>query len=236
MSRVLRDRYQVRCALFVLLVALLAAATADAADAMGYWVKIAAKVTGPKTVDVNVESNIPGAVLSIDLALQGQKDKDVFIGTRFIRVPIINGKGHAIVDGNALAEPHGNTLPPGSYAARAAFYPLWDENRATAAKLNISKPIEVQQTVSLSGPGPSVAKTKQKLDAQKWLGLNFSAGKKWNPGYWQGKLGTFEDVGYRGSGDPKILKMYYFAQSDVTLLVNVLKGEVVTFRLGLAHD
>jgi len=50
------------------------------------------------------------------------------------------------------------------------------------------------------------------------------------------KASDFGAVRFRErTGNPQVLHMYYFKSIDMTLMVNVLKKEIVTWRTGLEH-
>lgn len=215
----------------------LAVLASQAAVAGNYWIKVKPTVTSRYTVDVEIETNIPGSiVLSASLALQGQKPHDTFIGTNFIRVPITNGKGKATIDGRKRTSPYGSKLPAGDYDVEVSFYPRWSDNSAAANAAGINDTIEAKASVTLSASGQSSTSAKDKAEARRWVMENFYAGYSWKPEFWRNKFGELQQVEYRGSGNPKILKMFYIKSIDMTLLVNDLKKEIVTYRMGLAHQ
>jgi hypothetical protein len=164
------------------------------------------------------------------------KPKDTFIGTDFIKVPIVNGKGKGNINGLDLALPVGSKLPAGTYDVQVKFYPKWAENEAVASEAGIKNPIQGKAIIKLDGSGASAASAKARAEGQRWVILNVSSGMAWEPHFWKKKFGTWQEVENRGEGNPKILKLYYFKSVDMTLLVNVLKGEIVTYRQGLSHQ
>jgi hypothetical protein len=205
--------------------------------ARNFWIKVKPTVRDRYTVDVEIETNIPGSVvLSANLALQGQKPQDTFIGTQFIRVPITNAKGKATIDGRKRTFPYGSELPAGDYYVEVSFYPGWSENSAAANAAGINDTIEAKASITLSASGQSSTSAKGKAEARRWVWENFYAGYPWKPEFWRNKFGELQQVEYRGSGNPKILKMFYMKSIDMTLLVNDLKKEIVTYRMGLAHQ
>jgi len=201
-----------------------------------YWIKVTPTVRGPFTVDADIQTNIPGSVtLAVCLGLSGQKGSDIAIGTGFIRVPITNGRGKATIDGTKKVFPPGSQLPPGRYNVEVSFYPRWPENKDQASKLGIKNPIEGAATIKLTGSGTSVNSVKMKAEGQKWVVLNVTSGMPWDSKFWESKFGSYQELEYRGEGNPKILKMYYFKTIDTTLMVNVLKNEIVTYRIGMEY-
>jgi hypothetical protein len=202
-----------------------------------YWINVNATPTGPYTVDVEIDTNIPGEIfLSVNLSLKGQKPQDTFIGTEFISVPVSKGKAKATIDGSARAMPFGSKLPAGNYDVEASFYPRWPKNKTAAKAANINDTIEGMGSVVLSASGESSSAAQEKERGQRWVMENFYMNYPWKPEFWRKKFGELQQVEYRGSGNPKILKMYYIKSIDMTLLVNDLKKEAVTFRMGLAHE
>lgn len=200
------------------------------------WIKVKPKVTGRYTVDVKIETNIPGSILlSASLALKGQRPNDTFIGTQFIRVPVQNGKGTATIDGYKFAMPFGSKLPASDYDVQVSFYPNWRENRQTATAEGINNAIKGKASVTLSASGASSSSVKSQAEGRNWVMQNVLPNHPWNFKFWREKFGPWQEVEYRGSGNPKILKMFYFKSIDMTLLVNDLKREIVTYRMGLAH-
>ncbi len=201
-----------------------------------YWINVKATATGRYTVDVEIETNIPGAiVLSASLALKGQKPQDIFIGTDFIRVPVSNGKAKATIDGSKLAMPLGSKLPAGEYDVEVSFHPRWSENSVAANAAKISDSIKGKGYVALSASGQSSGSVKGVAEGRQWVMENLYSHYPWKPDFWCNKFGELQQVEYRGSGNPRILKMYYIKSIDMTLLVNELKKEIITYRMGFAH-
>ena len=220
---------------FTLLGCLAFISAANGQTTGGYWIKVDATVTGPFTVHGNIQTNIPGSIaLAAELALTGQKAHDTFIGTDFVKVPVVNGRGEFSIDGTKGILPHGSRLPAGKYEVVVSFHPRWRENSSTAKKVGIKDSIENKTIVQLSASGSSVESAKAKAESQKWVILNVSSGTTWEERFWKKKFGPWQEVDYKGDGNPDILKMYYFKSIDMTLMVNILKGEIVTYRKGMA--
>ncbi len=202
-----------------------------------YWINVKATPAGRYTVDVEIETNIPGSiVLAISLALKGKKPQDTFIGTEFIRAPVAGGKANVTIDGSKRAMPHGSKLPAGDYNVEVSFYPRWSENKVAARAAKINDTIEGKGSVVLSASGQSSSSAKAAADGQRWVMENFYMNYPWKPEFWRNKFGELKQVEYRGSGNPRILKMYYIKSVNMTLLVNDLKKEIITYRMGLAHE
>ena len=192
--------------------------------------------TGRYTVDVEIKTNIPGSiVLAVSLALRGQKPQDTFIGTDFIRVPVMDGKAKVTIDGRKRAIPYGSKLPAGDYNVEVSFYPRWPQNEVAAREANINDTIGGRDTIVLSASGRSSSSAKAAADGQRWVMEHFYTNYPWKPEFWRKKFGQMKQVEYRGSGNRRILKMYYIKSINITLLVNDLKKEIITYRMGLAH-
>ncbi|MGE0083313.1 MAG: hypothetical protein AB7S75_02725 [Desulfococcaceae bacterium] len=207
---------------------------ADAAEI--YWIKVKPSVTGPFTVDVEIQTNIQEpAIFSLSLEIEGQKPNDTFIGTGIIKVPIADGKGRATIDGTKNVFPFGSRLPSGNYNVEASFHPLWSENRATASNLGIRDSIKGKSVVNLGASGATADSVMKKAEGQKWVMMNVHSNMPYDQNAWEVKFGTWQEVEYRGEGNPNILKMYYFKSIDMTLMVNALKQEILTYRMGLKY-
>jgi len=199
-----------------------------------YWIKVKATPKGPYIVDVAIETNIPGKiVLAVNLALKGQNpDKDVFIGTDFIRVPVLGGKAKTTVK---QVSPGGSKLPKGNYYVEAGFYPRWSENEVAASAAKINDTIEGRCSVVLSASGQSSSSEQFKWNGQRWVMENWYPNYPWKPGFWRNKFGELQQVEYRGEAYRGIMKMYYIKSIDMTLMVNDLTKEIFTWRIGLEH-
>lgn len=202
-----------------------------------YWIKVIPHVTGSFKVEADIQTNIPDAVtLSLSLGLSGQRPNDIFIGTEYIKVPIANGRGSAMIDGTMGVFPRESQLPAGNYNVEASFYPYWPENAAIASKLGITKPIVGKALVELHASGTSVDVAIMKADGRKWVMQNVTSGMEWDPHFWKSKFGAYQELKYNGRGNPRILKMYYFTTIDMTLMVNSLKKEIETYRMGMQNE
>jgi hypothetical protein len=223
--------------IIVFVAALAASMFAVAPAHAGYHVNVDAEITGPNSVKVDIESNIPSTVfLAVSLSLKGLRPDDTFIGTSFEKVKLTNGKASTVIDATKGVSPSGSQLPRGEYYVEVAFYPRWKENKSIAKTHAIHEAIEGKALITLSGSGEGAAHAQARAEGQKWVMLNVHMGQRWDPAMWREKFGAWEQVELRGRGNPNIIKMYYFRSIDVTLMVNTLKKEIVTWRKGLAHN
>lgn len=202
-----------------------------------YKINVKATPIDQYKVNVDIQTNIPGAtVLAVSLALKGQKPLDTFIGTDFIKAPVVAGNAKVTIDGSERVFPYGTKLPAGDYDVEVSFNPNWTENKVAANVAKITDRIEGKYSITLSASGQSSNSAKATLDSQKWLTENFYMNYPWKPEFWRKKFGELKQVEYRGSGNSRILKMYYIKSIDRTLLINNLKKEIITYRTGLVHE
>ena len=82
--------------------------------------------------------------------------------------------------------------------------------------------------------GESVEDMKKHNEGRRWVMLNVYMGQKWDPAFWVAKFGDWKQLEV-DRGNPAIIKACYFESIDMTLIVNVLKGEIDTWRDGEAH-
>lgn len=206
-----------------------------AEPAQAPWIKVKASPTGPFTVDAIITTNLPDdAILSTSLALADQGPDDTFIGTAFEKITVRDAKAGFVIDGTQRVSPMNATLPAGTYDVEVNFHPRWDENQAVAAELNIAESVEGVGQVQLGGSGESVADAKEKAELNDWVMMNVNMGDKWDEAYYIEKLGAYRELELE-SGNPEILKVYYFPKVDMTFIVNVYKGEITVWRQGEAH-
>ena len=209
----------------------LAALLGSAADAAKYWIRVNATPTGPYTVTVRITTNLPGTpTLAADMSLAGQADTDPYIGTHFKRVRITAGKGSVTLDGHRPRDP----LPAGKYNVTVSFHPMWNENRDTARKLNVTDSLTGSAPVHLKASGVSAQVTVQKKKAQGWVMRNLDMDTPMRDARLVERFGRYVELPLE-SGNPRVLKMWYFPSIDMTFMVNVLKDEVVLWRMGRAN-
>ncbi|WP_278913223.1 hypothetical protein [Deinococcus wulumuqiensis] len=205
------------------------------ATASAPYIDVQAKVTGPYTVEFAADTNLPdGAVLAVDLGLADQKPDDVAIGTGFERFVVSGGKVSGTIDGTRRVMPANSTLPAGTYDVEVSFHPLWEENRALATHLKIDDSLVGTDRVELAASGESAAVAQMREQNQKWVMANVGAGTPWNESDYVRRFGTYKELRLE-SGNPDVLKMYYFPDLDMTFMVNVLKNEIAVWRMGKAH-
>lgn len=197
-----------------------------------YEVSIAPLVLNGSKVKVNITTNVPGEIEVVaDLTLVGQASDDVVIGARAKHVLIHNGEGQTTLDGS--------TLPTGQYEVEVNLYPRWglkdDVSKSCGLKQDLGYSIGAMAVVTLTGTGESAEAVEKRKQGQRWVESNVFVGTKWDPSSWVARFGSWEELEL-SSGNPQILKIFYFKSIDMSLMVNVLKGEIVTWQLGKASS
>lgn len=172
---------------------------------------------------LEINTNIPGTIeLMAGLNLAGQAQDDTWIGTSE-RVRIIDGTAEVIFD---VSE-----LPSGEYEAEATFYPRWgfqdDKSRASG----IAENLKDTHSLTLRGSGEPADIATKRNEGQKWVMENVVMGMEWNPSDWQSRFGDWVEFPVT-TRNPDIIKNYYFEVIEMTLVVNTLNDEIVTWRMG----
>ena len=178
-------------------------------------------------MEVFITTNIPGSIeVMADLSLAGQAPSDVWIGTNK-RVSVRDGEGIVILDGSKL--------PTGEYDVEVSFYPRWGFKDNASRQSGVDQKIHVTTSVTLTGTGESAEAVEKRNEGRRWVKSNVFVGTKWDPTFWLAEFGEFKQLEV-DRYNPAIIKAYYFESIDMTLIVNVLKGEINTWRDGEAHS
>ena len=188
-------------------------------------------------IDINTDLS-DGAVLSASLSRHGLSDNDPFIGTDFVKITVNNNKASVFIDAEKNARPSVSAIMKGTYDLEVSFHPRWKENKTIADGLGVADTITVVKVIQLNGNGKGdeeFAKHKQELEGRAWVMGEVFQGMKWNEKFWQNKFGK-PGVYNSTAGNPHVLKMYYFKKIDMTIMVNTLKQEIVTWRDGKASQ
>jgi hypothetical protein len=174
-------------------------------------------------VHLVIETNIPGTIeVSAGLSLRGQDENDIWVG-KSEYIQIIDGKG-------AVTLSTGD-LPEGEYEAEVSFFPKWGFKDAASRATGITKELTASSHIKLKGSGVSATDFLFKKNGQKWVMTNVSMGDAWYPNEWTKRFGRYQEIPI-DYGNPRILKAYYFPRIDITLTVNILKGEISIWGLG----
>ena len=208
--------------------------TAAASDPQ---IAVDAEVTGPYTVEVDVDTDLPDeALLSVSLSLAGLAPEDTFIGTNFVRVPVSGGTASVVLDAEANAQPMDVNLPAGDYDVEVAFHPRWQENHEVAARLGIEDSIRASTPVSLEASGSDRETAMAKQEGQSWVMRNVYGGTPWDFVSMAERFGNIESVELTGSGNPRIIKLWYVPAIDMTFKVNGPQAEVITWVMGRSSE
>ncbi len=174
-------------------------------------------------VHVNVGTNIPGVIeLMAGIRLADQAPDDVFIG-KTERITIRDGSGQTTFEVS--------DLPQGEYEARASFYPNWGFQDEQSKATGITEPIESKHLLSLDGSGESAESVSERNEGQRWVMENVTMGMTWNPTEWKQRFGDWREFAAT-SRNPDVITNYYFESIDMTIVVNTVKDEIVTWRTG----
>jgi len=180
---------------------------------------------GNGRVRLHVDTNIPGKIeVMVSLGLHGQNPDDVWIGMDE-RISVEHGYGSTIFDTK--------DLPRGKYDAEVSFYPRWSFQDDLSRATGISEHLGANSSISISGTGESASAVQERENGQRWVMENVNPGDAWILDKWVQRFGDFREIGVT-RGNPKILKAYYFASIDMTVIVNQLRREVSTWRMGVA--
>lgn len=179
-------------------------------------IQLKAVATGPYTVSVEVQTNLPDtAVLSASLGLANQNPDDVFIGTAFREMAIHDVRARLEIDGEKWVQPADATLPAGTYDVEVAFHPLWEQNREIAQTLGIADSVQAGEQVTLTASGGSAEAEQKRQQDQKWIMQNVDMGTPWDEAKYVGRFGSYRELPLE-DGNPRVLKMLYFPSIDMT--------------------
>lgn len=213
--------------LFFLAMALTACNRTEPVAHKEYALSIKPEILPSGDVRLDVETNIPGNIeVSAGLSLHGQAENDIWVGkSEYIR--IVGGKGTVNLSTG--------DLPKGEYDAEVSFFPQWGFKDAMSRATGITDKLTSSSRLTLMGSGQSVADVLFKKNGQKWVMTHVNLGDPWDAAEWVKRFGRYQEIPI-DYGNPRILKAYYFPRIDITLTVNILKGEISIWSLGKAHS
>lgn len=172
---------------------------------------------------LELATNIPGTIeIMAGISLSNQAPDDVWIGKNQ-RVRLANGTGKVTFDVS--------DLPSGQYEVEAAFYPRWGFQDEVSKLSGVDENIEYKHPVSLKGSGEPAEVVAQRNEDQKWVMENIIVGSEWEPEFWKSRFGQWKEFPVT-TRNPDVISNYYFEFLDMTIIVNTLKDEVVTWRMG----
>lgn len=188
----------------------------------GYSISASSQLDGDKLL-LELATNIPGTIeLMAGISLSNQAPDDVWIGKNQ-RVRLANGTGQVTFDVS--------DLPSGEYQVEATFYHRWGFQDEVSKLSGVDKNIEYKHPIYLKGSGESAEVAAQRNEDQKWVMENIIVGSEWAPEFWENRFGQWEEFPVT-TMNPGIISNYYFESLDMTIIVNTLKSEVVTWRMG----
>lgn len=204
-----------------------------------YWIKVSPKVEGAYKITANATTNLPdGVIIYANGYYAGLGDEDPAIGFNGGNVAVKGGKAVFVIEADKTAEPSKELIIKGEYELHVCFSPFWDENQAAAQKLSITNSIETIQKLHLVGNG----KDKKAIDiyikrqkSKDWVMQEVYPGTRWDTKLFTKKLGLYKTYDPKNL-NPKVVKMFYFSDVDMTLIVNVRKGEIMAWRDGKATE
>lgn len=197
--------------------------TVDGLPPEEYTLAVQGQIVASNRVQVDVRTNIPGVIeLMAGVSLTDQAPDDIFVG-KTERITIRDGDGQATFDVS--------DLPQGEYEVEATFYPRWGFQDERSRATGITEEIESKQSLTLDGSGESVAAVSERNEGQRWVMVNVSMGMAWNPTEWRDRFGAWEEFAAT-TRNPNIITNYYFDSIDMTLVINIFKDEIVTWKMG----
>jgi hypothetical protein len=188
----------------------------------GYSISASSQLDDNKVL-LELATNIPGTIeIMAGISLSNQDPDDVWIGKNK-RVRLENGTGQVTFDVS--------DLPSGQYEVEATFYPRWGFQDEASKLSGIDENIEYTYPITLKGSGEPAEVAAQRNEDQKWVMENIIVGSEWEREFWMSRFGQWEEFPVT-TRNPDIISNYYFESLDMTIIVNTLKDEVVTWRMG----
>lgn len=204
-----------------------AAAPAAEFDPSSTELAVEARPAGDAAVELTITTNLPTPVrVSADATLQGLSDDDPYVGIDEF-VTLTGPKTVVVLDGSESEMP----LPAAKYDVEVKFHQAWgaDDGNPAAAK---APDTTARTTVDLKGNGAtqaSVDERARKTKLYNWAALNLESGMPWDRKTFEAKLGP-------STKGPSSLSRnhdaYFFADPDITLLVNRVTNEMTVWRKG----
>lgn len=190
-----------------------------------FGIKVYAEPKNSEIVQFKVETDIPlpiEVIASVDL--KAQKPKDTYIGTSK-KVKIVKSPFVFALDISK------DELPSGEYDAVVTFYPKWGAEAGNTLPKRLESELKGSYAISLKSMYGSAQDRKGKDTKQLWVMSNVHTGMTWDKKKFVSKLGEYKEIEIKNR-NPKIIKVYYFNQAEMTVFVNKLKNKVVTWRKG----
>ena len=188
-------------------------------------IEVGSKVKTENVIEFTIETNIPLPIeIMASIDLKNQNPDDVHIGTR---KKIKIDKSPLVFDFN-IAEAK---LPSGEYQTKVTFYPKWGAKNGNELARKIQTAISGFSSIELSTSHESAERTIEFNRKQSWVMDNVAIETPWDENKFKIALGNFDELQVTNR-NPKIIKVYYFPEADMTIFVNKLKKSVLTWRTG----
>lgn len=192
-----------------------------------YRIQASAKAISNSEIEFNVKTNIPLPVeVDAGVDLRNQKPNDTYIGHSERITLTQSSQSFTINTSN-------KKLPSGEYDAVVTFYPSWGAENGNPKAALIKEEISSSTRIRLAGTGESANSVQKRTKLQSWVMENVSVGTKWEEQKFVSKLGKYEEIEVT-CRNPRIIKAYYFPKADMTMIVNIYKTRVQTWRKGKA--
>jgi len=190
-----------------------------------YMIDVKVEELGPTKVKFTTSTNLPLPVqVMAGISLQGQKPDDTWVG--FNQKVKLKNKDQTFTL-NFSKKP----LPAGSFDAEVTFYPRWGAKNGNPIAAKIGSNIEGVSMIHLAGDGQNAEDRMARDKMQLWIMENVNPATPYIESRMRAQLGRSEPVEVIRM-NPNIIKGHYFPKADMTIYVNVLKNEYVTFRKG----
>ena len=190
-----------------------------------YRIEVNAVEMGPTKVKFSTSTNLPLPVqVMAGISLQGQNPNDTWIGFNQ-KITLKKSEQTFILDFPK------KPLPGGTFDAEVTFYPRWGAKNGNPIAAKIGKNVEGLNVIALTGDGQKAEERMERDRMQLWVMENVNAATPYIESNMRSKLGYSEPVAVTRM-NPNIIKGHYFPKADMTIYVNTLKNEYVTFRKG----
>ena len=180
-----------------------------------------------------IKTNIPLPIeVMVGLSASGLKPDDAALGFSK-RVKITKSPfeySQSAINDYSLNE---EILPSGKYDAEVTFYPNWGAKNGNPLSGKIKEKVIGFQNIELQTSG-SVEEQKEKDKKQMW-GIKVAINDEWNKNVFIKNLGNYQELNIKNR-DPKIVKVYYFQDADMTFFISKPTNKVLLWRIGKVEE
>jgi hypothetical protein len=175
-------------------------------------------------VRFTITTNLPLPIdVMVDVSLSGLAPEDTWVGHQ-LRVSLVDPVTVVDLDISQASQP----LPSAEYEAEVSFYPRWGAAGNPTAQG--APEMHWSDQIALVGSGENRNAATRRNELRSWVVENVIVGTPWNENRFSARLGEFEK-------SPSTLShhdAYYFADADMTIIVNRISNEVAIWRMGRA--